>query len=123
MEIEALFWLGTRTAKFDEMVAFTRDVLGLSTTMEEPGMAFFELPNGDQFEVFGPDYHGGGHPASGVAAAFKVADATAARDELEAAGVEVSKLRSLFGYSWAYFTAPDDNAYLILSGGPAEEPA
>ena len=120
MEIQGLFWLGTRTTNFDEMVEFTKNVLGLKTTVEEPGMAFFELPNGDQFEVFGPDHHGGGHP-HGVAAAFKVDDAATARTELEATGVDVTELRSLLGYSWAYFRAPDDNSYLILSGGRAED--
>ena len=67
MQIKGLSWLGTRTANFDEMVSFAKNVLDLKVTMEEPGMAFFELANGDQFEVFSAEHDGGGHPAAGVA--------------------------------------------------------
>lgn len=115
MEITGLSWLGTRTENFDEMADFVRSVLGLKPIMEEPGVAFFELANGDQFEVFSPEHHGGGHPASGVAGAFTVSDVEAARAELLAAGIDVGQSQSAMGYVWAYFTAPDGNAYLVLS--------
>ena len=120
MQINGLSWLGTRTANFDEMVGFANNVLNLKLTMEEPGVAFFELANGDQFEVFSPEHHGGGHPAAGVAGAFTVADVEAARHELLAAGVDVGETQSALGFSWAYFTAPDDNAYLVLSEPPSD---
>ena len=118
MEIQGLSWLGTRTVKFDEMVGFAKNVLGLALIKEEPGVAFFALPNGDQFEVFSPEHHGGGHPASGVAAAFTVEDVEAARAELLAAGTDVGEVQSDMGYTWAYFTPPDGNAYLILNEPP-----
>lgn len=116
MEILGLSWLGTRTDRFGEMRAFAKDVLGLKVLKDEPGVAFFELANGDQFEIFGPDHPGGGHPPTGAVAAFTVPDAPAARDELLAAGVDVGELQSLMGFTWAYFTAPDGNQYMVLSG-------
>ncbi|MGI9659066.1 MAG: VOC family protein [Gaiellaceae bacterium] len=119
MEILGLSWLGTRTERFDEMRAFAKDVLGLKVLKDEPGVAFFELANGDQFEVFGSDYPAGGHPPSGAVAAFTVADAAEARAELIAAGLEVGELESLMGYTWAYFTAPDGNKYMVLDGTQA----
>ena len=119
MQIKGLSWLGTRTANFDEMVSFAKNVLDLKVTMEEPGMAFFELANGDQFEVFSAEHDGGGHPAAGVAGAFAVVDVEAARAELLAAGADVGEIQTAMDYTWAYFTAPDENAYLVLSEPPS----
>ena len=42
MELKGVVWLGTRTARFDEMSAFTRDVLGLELKHGEDGLAVFE---------------------------------------------------------------------------------
>ncbi len=123
MEIKGLSWLGTRAEKFDEMVDFSKNVLGLKMLFEKPGVAFFELANGDQFEIFTPEYHGGGHPPTGVAGAFEVDDVDSARAELLAAGRDVGEVQTHMGYRWAYFTAPDGNAYLVLSapeGGAPE---
>lgn len=120
MQLKGLSWLGTRTANFDEMVGFAKNVLNLDVVNEEAGVAFFALPNGDQFEVFSPEHHGGGHPEIGVAGAFTVEDVPSAQAELLAAGVDVGEIQSAMGYTWAYFTAPDDNAYLVLSEPPAD---
>ena len=81
MELKGVVWLGTRTARFDEMSAFTRDVLGLELKHGEDGLAVFELPDGDTFEIFDTHHPGGGHP-DGVAAGFLVDDAEAAATEL-----------------------------------------
>jgi len=55
MKIKGIVWLGTRTDRFDQMTEFCRDLLGMSQRSSEPGFTVFELPNGDLFEVFGPD--------------------------------------------------------------------
>lgn len=120
MQIKGLSWLGTRTANFDEMVGFAKNVLELKVINEEPGVAFFAMPNGDQFEVFSPEHHGGGHPEADVAGAFTVEDVASARAELLSAGVDVGEVQSAMGFTWAYFTAPDENAYLVLSEPPGE---
>jgi catechol 2,3-dioxygenase-like lactoylglutathione lyase family enzyme len=115
MELRGVVWLGTRTARFDEMVAFARDVLGLELKHGEDGLAVFALPDGDTFEVFDERHPGGGHP-DGVAGGFLVDDAGVAADELRAAGVEVSELGSAGEFRWAYFRAPDGNLYEVTSG-------
>jgi len=115
MELKGVVWLGTRTERFDEMVAFAEDVLGLERKRGEDGLAAFELADGDTFEVFDPQHPGGGHP-DGVAGGFLVDDADAAVAELRAAGVEVTQVDSAGDYRWAYFRAPDGNLYEVTSG-------
>jgi catechol 2,3-dioxygenase-like lactoylglutathione lyase family enzyme len=115
MELKGVVWLGTRTGRFDEMVAFAQNVLGLEPQHAEDGLAVFGLPGGDTFEVFDESHPGGGHP-DGVAAGFLVDDAEAAAAELRAAGVEVSAVDSAGAFRWAYFRAPDGNLYEVTSG-------
>lgn len=55
MRAKGIVWVGSRTEHLDEMVAFQRDRLGLVIHQEQPGFAELRLPNGDKFEVFGPD--------------------------------------------------------------------
>jgi catechol 2,3-dioxygenase-like lactoylglutathione lyase family enzyme len=115
VKLKGIVWLGTRTARFDEMVAFAQNVLGLEAKHGEDGLAVFELPDGDTFEVFDERHPGGGHP-DGVAGGFLVDDAEAAAAELRAAGVEVSEVDSAGAFRWAYFRAPDGNLYEVTSG-------
>jgi hypothetical protein len=78
MKIKGIAWLGTRTNQYEQMVEFSRDVLGLSQTTNEPGFAIFDLPNGDRFELFGPPQNFNmfmTHPVAG----FLVDDIEAAR--------------------------------------------
>jgi catechol 2,3-dioxygenase-like lactoylglutathione lyase family enzyme len=115
VKLKGIVWLGTRTARFDEMVAFAQDVLGLEQKHGEDGLAVFELPGGDTFEVFDESHPGGGHP-DGVAGGFLVDDAEAAAVELRTAGIEVSEVDSAGDFRWAYFKAPDGNLYEVTSG-------
>jgi catechol 2,3-dioxygenase-like lactoylglutathione lyase family enzyme len=115
VELRGVVWLGTRTSRFDEMTAFAQDVLGLKTRHREDGLAMYELPRGDLFEVFDESHSGGGHP-DGVAGGFLVDDADAAVAELRAAGVEVTDVDGADAYRWAYFRAPDGNLYEVTSG-------
>ena len=116
MDVKDLSWLGVQTAKFDEMVGFFRDVMGLPLAMQEPGFAEFGLPGGDKVEVFGPGGPAAPDPfASGpiVAAGFLVGDIVQARQELIDAGVElIGPLHVMEnGYAWQHFRGPDDNVY------------
>lgn len=112
MKVKGIIWLGTRTDRFDEMADFCRSMLGMSQTSLEPGFAVFEMPNGDQFELFGPQQQINTfmtHPVAG----FLVDDIAAARAELEAKGIEF--LGPTGGdtddYKWAHFRAPDGFIY------------
>jgi hypothetical protein len=112
MKIKGIVWLGTRTERFDQMTRFCRELLGLSQRLAEPGFSVFELPNGDLFEVFGPDSALNEfmtHPVAG----FLVEDIVAARAEMEAGGIEF--LGPIQGdtddYKWTHFRAPDGFVY------------
>jgi catechol 2,3-dioxygenase-like lactoylglutathione lyase family enzyme len=117
MNVTGLTWLGTRTSRFEQMVEFAEQRLGLRANVREPGMALFQLDDGSLFEVFDPASSGGGHPDRGVVAGFHVDDVEAAHAELEAAGVEVSAIESSGPGAWFYFVAPDGNRYEL--NGPA----
>lgn len=112
MKIKGIVWLGTRTERFDQMAGFCRDLLGLSQRLLEPGFAVFEMPNGDVFELFGPQQPENKfmtHPVAG----FLVDDIVAARRELEAQGIEF--IGPIHGdsedYKWTHFRAPDGFVY------------
>ena len=112
MKIKGIVCLGTRTDQFDQMTDFCRNLLGLSQKLLEPGFAVFEMPNGDLFEVFGPDQSMNTfmeHPVAG----FLVDDIEAARAEMEAKGIEF--LGPIQGdsenYKWTHFRAPDGFVY------------
>lgn len=112
MKIKGIVWLGTRTEHFDQMTEFCRDVLGLSQQSSEPGFAVFALPNGDFFEVFGPDQSMNQfmtHPVAG----FLVDDIVAARAEMEAKGIEfIDPIQGeTDDYKWTHFRAPDGFVY------------
>ena len=112
MKIKGIVWLGTRTDHFEQMTDFCRDVLGLSQTFIEPGFAIFDMPNGDRFEVFGPQQSLNTfmtHPVAGLL----VDDIVAARAEMEAKGIEF--IGPIEGdtddYKWTHFQAPDGFVY------------
>jgi hypothetical protein len=112
MKVKGIVWLGTRTDHFEQMADFCRDVMGLSQTSMEPGFAVFEMPNGDQFELFGPQQSVNRfmtHPVAG----FLVDDIIAARAEMEEKGIEF--IGPIHGdsddYKWTHFRAPDGFVY------------
>ena len=112
MKIKGIVWLGTRTAQFEQMTDFCRDVMGLSQTFLEPGFAIFDLPNGDRLEIFGPQQSYNTfmtHPVVG----FLVDDIEAARAEMEARGIEFIGPIESDGedYKWSHFRAPDGFVY------------
>jgi catechol 2,3-dioxygenase-like lactoylglutathione lyase family enzyme len=117
VKVRGLTWVGTRTPRFEEMVDFAERRLGLEPNRREEGMTLFQLDDGSLLEVFAPGHPAGGHPDSGAVAGFHVDDVEAARDELAAAGVEVSAVHSSGPGAWFYFRAPDGNLYEL--NGPS----
>jgi hypothetical protein len=113
MRLLGVSWIGIRTERFGEMVAFfTR--LGLSPLIEEPDFAMFQLGDGDQVEVFGPAVESQAHFTTGPVAGFRVEDIVAATKELEAAGaVLLGTLRREGRSAWQHFRGPDGNVYEI----------
>jgi catechol 2,3-dioxygenase-like lactoylglutathione lyase family enzyme len=112
MRVLGVVWVGTRTERFDETVAFFRDVLGLQLEEPEPDFGWSRMPDSSQFEVFGPSDEEHRHFSTGPVPEFLVGDLPAALAELHAAGVEIlgePKVRGTDG--WLHFRAPDGNVY------------
>jgi catechol 2,3-dioxygenase-like lactoylglutathione lyase family enzyme len=121
MKITGLGWVGTRTSQYQPMVAFLKDVLGLTPHVEEDGFALFRLPNGDTIEVFGDNDEHHRFFTTGPVVGFRVADVPAAQAEMEGAGIEFlgRPASSSEGYAWSHFRAPDGNVYEIMSSPEA----
>jgi predicted enzyme related to lactoylglutathione lyase len=116
MRVTGIGWAGTRTGEYAAMVGFLRGVLGLTTSLEVPDFAVFELPDGDTFEVFGPSDQDHRHFSTGPVVGFVVDDLPAAVRELEAAGIELLGGQvDERGVGWRQFRAPDGNVYELTS--------
>ncbi|MEO6060252.1 MAG: VOC family protein [Candidatus Limnocylindria bacterium] len=126
MQVVRVAWVGTRTDQFTETTRFFREVLGLAAVHEETDFAILQLPSGDRdfLEIFGADAAGKAfeaeHYTNGPVPGFLVTDLVEARAELAAAGVElldeISWPKSIPGYGWFHFRAPDGNVYAMLQG-------
>ncbi len=115
MNVKGISWVGVKTPRFDEMVRFLEQVIGLRVSVADSDFRMFRLPDGDQFEVFGPA--GPDPPAqfarNRLVAGFLVDDIDHATQELLASGVELigPLVRTKSGYAWQHFRAPDGNVY------------
>ena len=128
MQVKRLAWLGTRTERFDETVAFFRDVLGLPLEREKPGFAMFRLPaaDNDYVEVFGSESSDFPFFTTGPVVGLLVDDLGETRAALEAAGAklidDVQWPESTYwpededGYGWFHFRGPDGNVYSVVQG-------
>ena len=114
MKVTGLVWSGTRTAEFGPMLAFCRDVLGMSPAALHRNFAALDMPNGDRFEIFGADSPYNTfmtHPVVG----FATDDLAAARAEMEAYGIEfIEPIQTeKDGSTWCHFRAPDGFLYSL----------
>ena len=118
MQVRGIVWAGTRTDRFDETVAFFRDVLGVPLEQAGPTFAWGKLPDTSQLEVFGLDHHP--EFATGPVPEFLVDDIAGALDELRAAGVEILGEPHLperpGADGWVHFRAPDGRVYGLTTG-------
>jgi predicted enzyme related to lactoylglutathione lyase len=116
MDASGIVWGGLRTESFDDAVAFFTDVMRLPLDEQQSGFASFKFPNGDKFEVFGPEDHAHDFFTTGPVIGFGVEDVDATRSQLEAAGVEfVAPTQSEGEYRWAHFRGPDGVIFEIAS--------
>jgi catechol 2,3-dioxygenase-like lactoylglutathione lyase family enzyme len=119
MEVRNVRWVGIATDRYDEMVSFLRDVLGLRTNFEEPTTIEFETSEGDEIQLMAPgdpyyDFFSG--HATGPVPLFEVDDVGVARSELEAAGIEiVGPPGRDSNWEWIHVRAPDGNLYELAS--------
>jgi catechol 2,3-dioxygenase-like lactoylglutathione lyase family enzyme len=122
VEVRNIRWVGVATDRYDEMVTFLRDVLGLRTDLDEGSTIELMTIEGDAFQVMGPGdpYHDffGTH-ATGPVPLFEVDDVHAAREELEAAGMQIVGATGRDRrWEWIHVRAPDGNLYEFASRVP-----
>jgi catechol 2,3-dioxygenase-like lactoylglutathione lyase family enzyme len=119
MDVRNILWVGVRTERYDETVAFFRDVLGLRVNFEESTTNELETSEGDRVQVFAPGaryFEFFGQHARGPVPLFEVDDVRAARRELETAGVEILGATERDSeWEWIHVRAPDGNLYELAS--------
>lgn len=115
MKAKALNWLGTRTDRYEETVRFLQEVLGLEVQHKGKDFAILALEDGTHVEVFGPGEEEHMFMTTGPVVGFKVDDVRAARNEMEAAGIEFldPEVQTYQTSSWTHFRGPDGNVYQI----------
>lgn len=123
MNVRGIAWVGVKTSRFEEMNRFVTKVLGLRSFGEARDFRGFRLPNGDKFELFGPNGPDPPHQfaRNTVVAGFLVDNVEQARQELLSAGIELigPLVKAEEGYAWQHFRAPDGNVY-ELTYNPAQ---
>jgi catechol 2,3-dioxygenase-like lactoylglutathione lyase family enzyme len=114
---KGLNWLGTRTDRYEEMIRFLQEVLGLKVQHKGEDFAILALENGTHVEVFGSGEKDHPFMTTGPVVGFKVDDVHAARAEMEAAGIEFldDEVQSHEDSSWTHFRGPDGNVYQIAN--------
>ena len=116
MHVKGLSWLGLRTTRFEEMVIFFRDVMGMQPIRDEPEIVGFQLIDGTQMELYRPEEEFHAFFTTGPVVAFRVENVEAARATMEAAGIEfIGSIQRAGKTSWNHFRAPDGTVFEMLS--------
>jgi catechol 2,3-dioxygenase-like lactoylglutathione lyase family enzyme len=112
---KGLNWLGTRTERYEEMIQFLQEVLGLELQHKGEDFAILALEDGTHVEVFGPGEKDHPFMTTGPVVGFRVDDVHSARKEMEAAGIEFldPEVQSFKGSSWTHFRGPDGSVYQL----------
>jgi len=122
MRVKGLSWLGLRTAQFDEMVTFFRDVMGLQLIRDEPEIIGYQMTDGTQMELYRPEEEFQSFFTTGPVVAFHVDDVDAARTTMEAAGIEfIGPIQRAGNTSWNHFRAPDGTVFEIMSRSDVQD--
>ena len=125
MEVLNVRWVGVKTDRYEAMVGFLRDVLGLRVNFEEPTTVEFTTSEGDQIQVMAPGdpyYEFFSEHATGPVPLFEVDDVVAARGELEVAGIELVGTSGRDSeWQWIHVRAPDGNLYELASRLPSRK--
>jgi predicted enzyme related to lactoylglutathione lyase len=119
MRVHGLVWVGVRTERFDETVAFFQRRLGIELERVRDDFAWSRMPDTSQLEVFGTTDLEHAAFTTGPVPEFLVDDLAAGLEELRAAGVEIvgePVLDDGHGDGWLHFRAPDGNVYGLTKG-------
>jgi predicted enzyme related to lactoylglutathione lyase len=124
--LESTSWVGVRTDRFDQMVSFVEESLGIPVVMREPGFTAHGMPDGEMFEVMGPTDEAHEYFTTGPVPGFRVRDLDRAVAMILEAGGELlgEACRLDGGDAWQHFRAPDGFVYEVVTGAfPPQEPS
>jgi catechol 2,3-dioxygenase-like lactoylglutathione lyase family enzyme len=115
MTVRSFVWMGVRTAKFVETVAFYRDVLALPVVHSADQAVWFELENGTELHVYDFDDEDHQFFGEGPVVGFEIDDFEKTRARMIAAGIEfIGEPQRDGGTVWNHFRGPDGNVYEIM---------
>ena len=111
MRVLGYTWAGVRTNNLQSTTRFFLEVLELTLFHQGKGLAQFEFPSGQLFEVFDPSNRYFALHNCPVLA-FQVEDVRAAKQELMQREVEfVTDVEGDDSEAWIYFRGPDGYLY------------
>lgn len=115
MEITGVDFISIPTRDIEASVAFYSGVLGLPLAVHMPDEGFAEFEAGNvTINIHNPQMMGMQHRVNENAIALRVDDVAAAREELEAKGVEFAAATlDTSVCHMAFFTDPDGNALVL----------
>lgn len=111
MQVLGVVFVGTSTAKRDQMRAFVKDVLGLEQ-LHRPDVEadMFRLQEGTTFAIASP----GGMGPTERSVGFLVDDLDTAVTELQSAGMKVDEPSANEEERYVHFVAPDGQVYELV---------
>ena len=115
MSVKSLCWMGVRTPRFAETVAFYRDVLHLDQMRDEANAASFRLDDGTELHVYGPEDEDHAFFGVGPVVGLLVDDCAGTRARMLDAGIEfIGPVQADAGATWNHFRGPDGNVYELM---------
>jgi catechol 2,3-dioxygenase-like lactoylglutathione lyase family enzyme len=109
-------FIGFRTDRFDEMVRFFRDRIGLAVIREAAGATWFRLGTDAELHVYAetdPDHR---FFTTGPVVGLRVDDVEVTRAALEADGLEMlTEVERAGDLAWCHFRAPDGTVLEIIA--------
>lgn len=118
MNVTGIVWMGVRTAAYSELDRLFGSVMGMSVTKRTDGVTWFELPGGEEIQIFDDADQDHTFFGPGPVLGFRVDDFAGAMTALTDAEVELIGDGDADANSqWQHFRGPDGNIYEIL--GPA----
>ena len=111
-------FVGFRTERFEEMVAFFRDIVGLPVVRAAPGATWFRIGPDAELHVYAATDPDHAFFTTGPVVGLRVDDVDDTRARMEAEGLEMlTDVERTATAAWCHVRAPDGTVLEII--GPA----
>lgn len=108
-------FIGFRTDRFEEMIGFFRDLIGLEIVSEAPGATWFRLGTDAELHVYADTDPDHAFFTTGPVVGLRVRDVDATRERMEEAGLEMlTEVERTHDAAWCHFRAPDGTVLEII---------